>query len=324
MQWLRATQASHSTADDAARNRRMAEGERTMRIARFNGGRIGIVVGDTIHDVTAAAGVDPAEWPPVGMVRVIANFSALRDKLAAAARSAPALSLANVRLETPVPWPNKIIAYPTNYRDHAAEMSTTTHADLQGYFLKANSSLSGPNDAIELPDMPGREIHHECEIALVIGKEGRRIPAARAFDHVFGYACLLDITIRGKEERVMRKSFDTFTPVGPWITTADEVPDPADIRMRLWVNGEKRQEASTKDLIVDIPRMIEIASSASTLYPGDLIATGTPAGVGPLRAGDEVTIEVDDVGRMRVPVVAAKSSANPVFTTPYEFKRAAV
>jgi 2-keto-4-pentenoate hydratase/2-oxohepta-3-ene-1,7-dioic acid hydratase in catechol pathway len=295
-----------------------------MRIARFNGGRIGIIDGDTIRDVTAAAGVDPAEWPPVGMVRVIANFAALRDPLAAAARSAPALSLANVRLETPVPWPNKIIAYPTNYRDHAAEMSTTTHADLQGYFLKANSSLSGPNDAIELPDMPGREIHHECEIALVIGKEGRRIPAARAFDHVFGYACLLDITIRGKEERVMRKSFDTFTPVGPWITTADEVPDPADIRMRLWVNAQKRQEASTRDLIVDIPRMIEIASSASTLYPGDLIATGTPAGVGPLRAGDEVTIEVDDVGRMKVLVVAAKSGANPVFTAPYEFKRAAV
>jgi 2-keto-4-pentenoate hydratase/2-oxohepta-3-ene-1,7-dioic acid hydratase in catechol pathway len=248
-----------------------------MRIARFNGGRIGIVIGDTIRDVTAAADVDPAEWPPVGMVRVIAHFSGLRNKLAAAARSAPALPLADVRLETPVPWPNKIIAYPTNYRDHAAEMSTTTHADLQGYFLKANSSLSGPNDAIELPDIPGREIHHECEIALVIGKEGRSIPAARAFDHVFGYACLLDITIRGKEERVMRKSFDTFTPVGPWITTADEIPDPADIGMRLWVNAAKRQEASTKDLVVNIPRMIEIASSASTLYPGDLIATGTPA-----------------------------------------------
>ncbi len=293
-----------------------------MRIARFNGGRIGIVIGDTIRDVTAAAEVEPAEWPPVGMVRVIANFSKLGDQLAAAARSAPALPLAEVRLETPVPWPNKIIAYPTNYRDHAAEMSTTTHADLQGYFLKANSSLSGPNDAIELPDIPGREIHHECEIALVIGKEGRHIPAARAFDHVFGYACLLDITIRGKEERVMRKSFDTFTPVGPWITTADEVPDPTDIKMRLWVNAEKRQDASTKDLVVNIPRMIEIASSASTLYPGDLIATGTPAGVGPLRAGDVVTIEVDNVGRMKVPVVGATNGANPVFTTPYEFKRA--
>jgi 2-keto-4-pentenoate hydratase/2-oxohepta-3-ene-1,7-dioic acid hydratase in catechol pathway len=295
-----------------------------MKIARFNGGRIGIVVGDTIRDVTVAAGIDPAEWPPVGPVRLIADFAALRDKLAAAAQMASPLPLDEAWLETPVPWPNKVIAYPTNYRDHAAEMASTTRADLQGYFLKANSSLSGPNDPIELPDVPGREVHHECEIAVVIGKQGRQIPIARAIDHVFGYSCLLDITIRGKEERVMRKSFDTFTPVGPWIVTADEIPDPADIGMRLWVNGEKRQEATTKDLIVDIAQMIALASSASTLYPGDIIATGTPAGVGPIRDGDRVTIEVDHVGRMSVPVVASKRGSSPVFSAPYEFKRAPV
>ena len=295
-----------------------------MKIARFNGGRIGIVVVDTIRDVTAAAGIDPAEWPPVGPLRLIANFAALRDKLATAAQTAQAIPLDEAWLETPVPWPNKVIAYPTNYRDHAAEMASTTRADLQGYFLKANSSLYGPNDAIELPDIPGREIHHECEIALVIGKQGRQIPAERAMDYVFGYSCLLDITIRGKEERVMRKSFDTFTPVGPWIATADEIPDPTDLGMRLWVNGQKRQEATTKDLIVDIAQMIALASSASTLYPGDLIATGTPAGVGPIRDGDRVTIEVDHVGRMNVAVVASKHGSSAVFSTPYEFKRAPV
>jgi len=295
-----------------------------MKIARFNGGRIGIVIGDTIRDVTVAAGIDPAEWPPVGPVRLIADFAALHHKLAAAAQMASPLPLDEARLETPVPWPNKVIAYPTNYRDHAAEMASTTRADLQGYFLKANSSLSGPNDPIELPDVPGREVHHECEIAVVIGKQGRQIPVERAIDHVFGYSCLLDITIRGKEERVMRKSFDTFTPVGPWIVTADEIPDPTDIGMRLWVNGEKRQEATTKDLIVDIAQMIALASSASTLYPGDLIATGTPAGVGPIRDGDRVTIEVDHVGRMSVPVVASKRGSSPVFSAPYEFKRAPV
>jgi 2-keto-4-pentenoate hydratase/2-oxohepta-3-ene-1,7-dioic acid hydratase in catechol pathway len=295
-----------------------------MKIARFNGGRIGIVIGDTIRDVTVAAGIDPAEWPPVGPVRLIADFAALRDKLAAAAQMASPLPLDEARLETPVPWPNKVIAYPTNYRDHAAEMASTKRANLQGYFLKANSSLSGPNDPIELPDVPGREVHHECEIAVVIGTQGRHIPIARAIDHVFGYSCLLDITIRGKEERVMRKSFDTFTPVGPWIVTADEVPDPADIGMRLWVNGQMRQEATTKDLIVDIAQMIALASSASTLYPGDLIATGTPAGVGPIRDGDRVTIEVDHVGRMSVPVVASKRGSSPVFSAPYEFKRAPV
>src|SRR6516164_2409528 len=122
----------------------------SMKIARFSGGRIGIVIGDTVRDVTDAAGIDPQEWPPVGPLRLIANFAALRDKLAVAAQAATVIALGEARLETPVPWPNKVIAYPTNYRDHAAEMSSTTRADLQGYFLKANSSLSGPNDAIEL------------------------------------------------------------------------------------------------------------------------------------------------------------------------------
>ena len=122
----------------------------------------------------------------------------------------------------------------------------------------------------------------------------------------------------------MRKSFDTFTPVGPWIATADEIPDPTDLGMRLWVNGQKRQEATTRDLIVDIVQMIVLASSASTLYPGDLIATGAPAGVGPIRDGDRVTIEVDHVGRMSVAVVASKHGSSAVFSTPYEFKRAPV
>ncbi len=294
-----------------------------MKIARFNGGRIGVVVDGTIRDVTAVAGVDAAEWPPVGPLRLIADFPTLRDKLEQAAKVAAPIPLDQVTLETPVPWPNKLIAYPVNYRDHATEMTSVGFANVQGFFLKANSSLSGPSEAIELPNIAGREIHHECEIALIIGKQGRQIPPERAFDYVFGYACLLDITIRGKEERVMRKSFDTFTPVGPYITTADEVPNPADINMRLWVNDELRQQANTRDLLVDIPHMISIASSAATLYPGDLIATGTPAGVGPIKAGDTVTIEVDHIGRMSVPVVAGRYGENIVFAKPYEFKRGA-
>jgi 2-keto-4-pentenoate hydratase/2-oxohepta-3-ene-1,7-dioic acid hydratase in catechol pathway len=292
-----------------------------MKLARFDGGRIGVIIDGTIRDVTAAAGVDPGEWPPVGPLRLIADFAKLRDKLMEAAQAAAPLPLEQVRLETPIPWPNKLIAYPVNYHDHATEMSSVGFANVQGFFLKANSSLSGPNDPIELPDIPGREIHHECEIALVIGKEGRQIPPERAFEHVFGYACLLDMTIRGKEERVMRKSFDTFTPLGPWITTADEIPNAADIKMRLWVNDELRQSATTRDLIVDIPHMISIASSAMTLYPGDLIATGTPAGVGQVKAGDTITIEIDNVGRMSVPVIAGRYGENIVFAKPYEFKR---
>lgn len=292
-----------------------------MKIARFYGGRIGLVVDDTIRDVTEAAGIDPQEWPAVGPVRLIADFESLRDRLEAAADAAAPIAIDAVRLEAMVPWPNKLLAYPVNYHDHASEMASTGLANIQGFFLKANSTLCGAGDAIELPDLPGREVHHECELGLIIGRQGRQIPLEKAYEHVFGYCCLLDITVRGKEERVMRKSYETFTPIGPWITTADEVPDPANIGMKLWVNDELRQSANTRDLIVDIPNMISIASAATTLYPGDIICTGTPAGVGRIVAGDTVTIEIDHVGRMSLPVVDSRLGRNIVFDKPYTFVR---
>ena len=292
-----------------------------MKIVRFDGGQIGVTDGQKVVSVTDMCG-SAQEWPPVAMNRLIRDFDAVKPQLDDALRTGAGQPLASVHLETPVPWPNKLVAFPVNYHDHATEMASRGLANIQGYFLKANSSLSGAHDPIELPDLPGREIHHECELAVIIGKEGRQISPENAMDYVFGYACLLDITIRGKEERVMRKSYDTFTPVGPWIVTADEVPDPADIAMRLWVNDELRQAANTRDLIVNIPEMIAITSSASTLYPGDIIATGTPAGVGLIRDGDVVTIEIANVGRMAVPVVAGQRGHNIVFDKPYAFQRA--
>ena len=292
-----------------------------MKIVRYDGGHLGITDGTKVVDIGKLCDVTPQEWPPVGVIRLIRDFERLRPQLERGLATQEGVSLASVRLETPVPWPNKLMAYPVNYHDHAREMASTGLANIQGYFLKANSSLIGPADAVELPALPGREIHHECEIALVIGKQGRQIPVERAMEHVFGYACLLDMTVRGKEERVFRKSYDTFTPVGPWIVTADEVPDPEDIGMRLWVNDELRQQSNTRDLIVNIREMVAVASSASTLYPGDLIATGTPAGVAKVVPGDRITIEVDHVGRMTVPVVQGENGANVVFAKPYEFVR---
>ncbi len=293
-----------------------------MKLVRFNDGRIGVTDGQRVVDVTTLAGVDAAAWPPVGMNQVIQNFATLAPDFAQALATQAGIPIADVQLQTPIPWPNKLLAYPVNYHDHATEMATRGLANVQGFFLKANSSLSGASEPIELPALPGREIHHECEIALIIGKTGRQIPVEKALDHLFGYACLLDMTIRGKEERVMRKSYDTFTPVGPWIVTADEVPDPRNIDMKLWVNGELKQQANTRDLIVDIAHMISIASSAATLYPGDIIASGTPAGVGPVHAGDRVSIEVAHIGRMDIPVVQGTRGANIVFAKPYEFVRA--
>jgi 2-keto-4-pentenoate hydratase/2-oxohepta-3-ene-1,7-dioic acid hydratase in catechol pathway len=290
-----------------------------MKLASFDGGRIGIVDGTDIVDVTDVVNATPDAWPPVGMLHLIDRFPELREELAGRARSAPRRPLADVRLETPIAWPNKVIAFPANYHAHVEEMKTGTglispfKADGQGFFLKANSSLSGPDDPIVLPDIPGRQIHHECELAVIIGKGGRQISRERALEHVFGYACLIDVVVRGKEERVMRKSYDTFCPVGPWLVTADEVPDHEAIDLRLSVNGALRQHASTRDLIVDIPEMIRMASAVMTLYPGDIIASGTPAGVGPIVHGDKVVIEIARVGSMTIDVVQGDNGGHPVW-----------
>lgn len=217
--------------------------------------------------------------------------------------------LNEVRLETPLVWPHKLLAYPVNYLAHGHEMKSANRANINGFFMKSSSSLSGPAEPIVLPEV-SRPIHHECELGMIIGKRGRHIPRGRALDYIFGYCCLIDCTVRGNEERVMRKSYDSFTPIGPAIVTADEVGDASTLDMKLWVNGELRQHANTRDLLVDIPDMIVIASSVLTLEPGDIIATGTPAGVGPIVAGDTVTIEIERVGRMAIRVVKGEGGSN--------------
>jgi len=289
-----------------------------MKIARFNQGQIGVVVDDHhLVDITRLVGVDPQEWPPVGATRVIARFNELKASIQYSLWSLPKIPLSSVKLLTPVPWPNKVIAFPVNYHDHGREMQANYRATHQGFFLKPNSSLSGAGEPIVLPNVPTREVHHESELGIVIGKQGRGIAREDWKDHVFGYACLLDMVVRGREERVFRKAYDTFCPVGPWIVTADEVGDPTSLEMKLWVNDEIRQHANTRDLVLDIPGMIEMASAVMTLYPGDIIASGTPAGVGVVRAGDKIRIQIERVGEMAVDVVQGAGGATPVFAQPY-------
>lgn len=275
-----------------------------MKLFRLEGNRIGIIDGDVWYDVTGALPTDPAAWPPTQMVSFIAS---LADRDLPSVLADPAvrrIEPAPDRLLTPIEWPNKLICYPANYQKHREEMNSSNRADKNRFFLKANSSLSGPNDPIVMPTIAGREVHHECELGIVIGKRGRHIRREDYADYIFGYTCLIDMVIRGPEERVWRKSWDSFCPNGPWIATADEVPDVNALGLRLWVNGELRQEANTRDLILDIPGMIAMASESSTLLPGDIIATGTPEGVGPVQAGDTVRIQVDHVGEMNLKVVA--------------------
>ncbi|WP_326522832.1 fumarylacetoacetate hydrolase family protein [Sphingomonas sp.] len=281
-----------------------------MRIGAFENGGIALIDGDMFVDVTDLVGQDAPAWPPTAMLRFIAGYDELRPAIEQALRERPRRPLSGVRLETPIAWPNKVIAYPANYHEHVEEMKTGTglispfKANGQGFFLKANSSLSGPADPILLPNITGRQIHHEAEVAIIIGKGGRDIAIEDAMDHVFGYSCLVDVVVRGREERVMRKSYDSFCPVGPYIVTADEIADPRDIAFELSVNGERRQSANTRDLIVDIPAMIHMAATVMTLYPGDIIASGTPKGVGRIDGGDTLHIKIGGVGEMTLDVVA--------------------
>lgn len=289
-----------------------------MKIATFDGGRIGVVSQGRIIDISDLVDYSEQEWPPVGVNRLIKDFERFRPQIDDRCRADEGLLLADVTLGTPIPWPSKIVAYPVNYHDHGHEMGASYRANHQGFFLKPPSSLCGPSDVIELPDVPGREVHHESELGIIIGRACRDVAREDWQNYVFGYTCLLDMVVRGKEERVFRKAYDSFCPIGPWVVTADEVVDPANLNMRLWVNDELRQEANTRDLVLDIPGMVEMASAVMTLYPGDIIATGTPAGVGPVHDGDTVRINIDHVGEMSLPVIQGTRGSTSVFVEPYQ------
>jgi 2-keto-4-pentenoate hydratase/2-oxohepta-3-ene-1,7-dioic acid hydratase in catechol pathway len=284
-----------------------------VRLASFDDCRIGAVVGDDIVDITDLAPSPGGTWPPLDMVRFIARHVDDLADVTKAVEDRPRVPLGKVRLGVPVPWPSKVLAFPANYVDHIAEMKSSNRATINGFFLKAPSSLTGPQGPIIIPDLPGASVHHEAELAIVVGRGGRGVTRNDALDHIFGYACLLDITVRGKQERVMRKSFDTFTPLGPWIVTADEVPNPDELDVELRVNGEIRQAANTRDLILDVRGMIEMVASVATLETGDIIATGTPAGVGPIVPGDLIEMTISGVGSMSVPVVAGGPIQNQAF-----------
>ena len=284
-----------------------------MRLARFDGGRLGVLRDDVLVDVGDVAGVEADEWPPVEMLRLIARFDALRAELDEAGRTRGGIPLEEVRLDAPLVFPGKVVAAPLNYRRHIEEMRPLVNRELHaierhGLFLKAPSSIVGPGASIRLP-YPERRTDHEVELGVVIGRTARNVARSDAMRYVFGYTGVLDITVRGDEDRSTRKSFDGFTPLGPWLVTADEVADPGALRLRLRLNGELRQDGHTGDMIWGIPQLIEYASHVMTLYPGDLIATGTPEGVSPLAPGDEIRIDIEEVGAMTVHV--AGQAAEP-------------
>lgn len=279
-----------------------------MKISRFDlpGGatdRLGIVEGDRIGDVSAALDLLPAlRWPfPLGD-QLIANLDTLRPRMAALAADAVRHDVAAVHLQSPVANPSKILCGAGNWLDYREAMGGKTMADI-GYLYKTTNALAGADDGVTLSH-PHRVTVHEAELAVVIGRGGRGIPAATALEHVAGYAIGLDMTMQGDENFTHNKGFDTYGVIGPWLVTADEIPDPAAISFDFRVNGEMRQQNSFSRLMLDVPTMIEYAASVMTLYPGDIIMTGTPPGVAPVHAGDVMHARFDLIGEMTVKVRA--------------------
>jgi 2-keto-4-pentenoate hydratase/2-oxohepta-3-ene-1,7-dioic acid hydratase in catechol pathway len=288
-----------------------------MRICRFDNDRLGVIRGDMVHDVSAAQDEirKSARYDMRGDA-VIAALPQWRERLEKMAASAQAKPLSQVRLLPPVARPTKLMAAPTNYRKHIEEMNHVAEAHVggvrrfstdigeAGIFLKANSSLVGPSEGIPIR-FPDKRNDHEIELVMIIGREGSRIPRDKALDYVAGYCLGLDMTVRGPQDRSMRKSCDGYSVLGPWIVTADEIANPDDLPLSLKVNGETRQDTNTSYLIYDTRRLIEFASEYYTLYPGDVYYTGTPEGVGPVKPGDRLSgRSVDVLGELQIEVRA--------------------
>ncbi len=285
-----------------------------MRICRFGNDRLGIVEGSSVHDITAALDVLPAyRYPLPSSDMLIANLDKVLERARMILPTAPSLPLATVKLLSPVANPTKIIGAPVNYQKHLDEArgDAALHHGNQiavihktGVFLKAVSSLAGPSEGIALRKLDRRN-DHEVELAVVIGKQANNVLRDEALEYVAGYCIGLDITIRGPEERSLRKSADSYCVLGPWLVTADEIPKPNELNLGILVNGEVRQDSNTRYMILDVPALIEMASSFYTLYPGDIIITGTPEGVSPIQPGDTVVATIERIGTMEVKVRAA-------------------
>ncbi len=238
----------------------------------------------------------PLRWPVPPGDRLIAELSMLRKQVERLLPAAPSVACDRARLQSPVANPGKVIAVRSNYPGSSGAPDAAPQL-----FLKASSSVAGPCDGLELR-LPGRRVDHEVELVAVVGATLDRVAPREALAGVAGYCIGIDVTLRGDEERGLRKSLDGFTVLGPWLTTADEARGVADAAIELAVNGEVRQRGRTSQMSAGIGAILAEASRWFTLQPGDVVMTGTPAGVGPLAAGDEIHCAIEGLGSMRIRV----------------------
>ena len=292
-----------------------------MKLCRYDDGAAGLIDGDAIYPLGAALAA-------TGAVRAGATMTEIIDALAnnpaaaaglAAARKEKSVALSSARLQAPTINPPAIWAAAANYPAHQAEMKVRVNAydrtkfspdDLMAeVFLKPQSSIVGPGGTVILPKI-ANHVDFECELCAVIGRAARKVSAENALDYVYGYTMCWDISIRdpwskGRHNtRNIRKGFDTFCGVGPWIVTKDEIAEPQDLRIDVEQNGSNVMKAHTADMINGLRDLIRFLSSVSTLMPGTLITTGTPAGVSKLADGDHLKGTISGIGTMELNVVA--------------------
>jgi 2-keto-4-pentenoate hydratase/2-oxohepta-3-ene-1,7-dioic acid hydratase in catechol pathway len=268
--------------------------------------RPGLLLEDSILDLTPLGVPDASSAIRVGDVALRSAFETPGTSL---------ISRDSVRLLAPLPSPPRIFCVGLNYRDHAIE-SKMELPKVPTIFLKLPSAVIGPEDPVRIPSLT-KQPDYEVEFAIVIGKQGRNIAKENWLDHVFGYTILNDVSARdiqlATSQWILGKSFDTFCPIGPAIVTKDEVPDPHNLNIQLSINGEVLQHSNTRELIFKAPELIAHISSIIQLEPGDLISTGTPAGVGLgrnpqrwLQPGETMIAEVEKLGQLINPVVAGE------------------
>ncbi len=274
-----------------------------MKLAFFDDYKLGVVKGDGIVDVSAVVHDIPHTGPGNLISGLIENFAAWRGKLDAAASAGKPAPLAGVQLRAPLPKPGNIACMAVNYMEDGTRSAP---APLNA-FHKAPSSIIGPGDTMVLPDVPATIFEGEAEIAVVIGKRATKVSAADAMNYVFGYVNFIDGSARGLPPPgnvfFQMKSRDTFCPIGPFLVTSDEILDPHKLQVKLWVNGEVKQNFNTDDMAHKIPRCIEWVTSIHTLEPGDILATGTNhRGLSAFMDGDTVELEAECLGRLTIKV----------------------
>jgi 2-keto-4-pentenoate hydratase/2-oxohepta-3-ene-1,7-dioic acid hydratase in catechol pathway len=272
-----------------------------VKLLYFDDFKLGVVKADnTVVDVSSTVRDIPHTGPHNLITGLIERFTDYRSKLEDAAAKGKGVPLTQVRIRPPLPKPYNIVAMAVNYM----EDGTRSEPAPINAFHKSPNSVIGNDETMVLPDVPATIFEGEAELAVVIGKRATAVSQARAMDHVFGYTNFIDGSARGLlptgNTFYQMKSRDTFCPLGPWIVTADEIPDPHKLQVKLWVNGELKQNYNTDDMAHKIPRCIEWVTSIHTLDPGDVVATGTNhRGISGFQNGDVIEIEVEKVGRLR-------------------------